>query len=38
MDHAQLHRLDLNLLLAFDASIAERNVTRAAERMSGSRR
>lgn len=34
MDHAQLHRLDLNLLLAFDALIAERNVTRAAERMS----
>lgn len=34
MDRAQLHRLDLNLLLAFDALIAERNVTRAAERMS----
>ena len=34
MDRRQLHRLDLNLLLAFDALIAERNVTRAAERMS----
>jgi DNA-binding transcriptional LysR family regulator len=33
MDRGQLHRLDLNLLLAFDALIAERNVTRAAERM-----
>jgi DNA-binding transcriptional LysR family regulator len=34
MDRGQLHRLDLNLLLAFDALIAECNVTRAAERMS----
>lgn len=34
MDRESLHRLDLNLLLAFDALIAERNVTRAAERMS----
>jgi DNA-binding transcriptional LysR family regulator len=37
MDRGQLHRLDLNLLLAFDALIAERNVTRAAERMSAGR-
>jgi DNA-binding transcriptional LysR family regulator len=29
-----LHRLDLNLLLAFDALLAERNVTRAADRLS----
>ena len=34
MDRALLHRLDLNLLLAFDALISERNVTKAAERMS----
>lgn len=34
MDRKQLHRLDLNLLLAFDVLIAECNVTRAAERMS----
>jgi hypothetical protein len=31
MDRAQLHRLDLNLLLAFDALISERNVTKAAQ-------
>jgi hypothetical protein len=31
MDRAQLHRLDLNLLLAFDALISERNVTQAAQ-------
>lgn len=30
----QVSRLDLNLLLAFEALIAERNVTRAAERLS----
>ncbi|BCK66840.1 LysR family transcriptional regulator [Streptomyces libani subsp. rufus] len=34
MDREQLRRLDLNLLLAFDVLIAERNVTKAAERMS----
>jgi DNA-binding transcriptional LysR family regulator len=34
MDRERLRRLDLNLLLAFDALIAECNVTRAAERMS----
>jgi DNA-binding transcriptional LysR family regulator len=34
MDRSQLHRLDLNLLLAFDVLISERNVTKAAERMS----
>jgi DNA-binding transcriptional LysR family regulator len=34
MDRGQLHRLDLNLLVAFDVLIAECNVTRAAERMS----
>jgi DNA-binding transcriptional LysR family regulator len=33
-DRERLHRLDLNLLLAFDVLIAEANVTRAAERMS----
>jgi hypothetical protein len=31
MDRAQLHRLDINLLLAFDALISERNVTKAAQ-------
>lgn len=30
----QVRRLDLNLLLAFESLIAERSVTRAAERMS----
>jgi DNA-binding transcriptional LysR family regulator len=34
MGREQLHRLDLNLLLAFEALMAERSVTRAAERMS----
>ena len=34
MDREQVRRLDLNLLLAFEALMAERNVTRAAERMS----
>ncbi|GAB3572656.1 LysR family transcriptional regulator [Amycolatopsis endophytica] len=34
MDREQLYRLDLNLLLAFDALMAECSVTRAAERMS----
>ncbi|MBS2538729.1 LysR family transcriptional regulator [Catenulispora sp. NF23] len=34
MPHEQLHRLDLNLLLAFEALMAERSVTRAAVRMS----
>jgi len=29
----ELHRLDLNLLVAFDALMAERNVTRAAKRI-----
>lgn len=33
-DRGMLHRLDLNLLLAFDVLVAEKNVTRAAERMS----
>ncbi|MFD4675983.1 LysR family transcriptional regulator [Lentzea sp. NPDC058450] len=33
MHRDQLRRLDLNLLLAFDALMSERNVTRAAERM-----
>jgi DNA-binding transcriptional LysR family regulator len=34
MDREQLRRLDLNLLLSFDALITERSVTKAAERMS----
>jgi LysR family transcriptional activator of mexEF-oprN operon len=34
IDHANLHRLDLNLLVAFDALMEERNVTRAAARVS----
>jgi DNA-binding transcriptional LysR family regulator len=34
MGREQVRRLDLNLLLAFEALIAERNVTRAADRMS----
>jgi DNA-binding transcriptional LysR family regulator len=34
MGREQVRRLDLNLLLAFEALIAERSVTRAAERMS----
>jgi DNA-binding transcriptional LysR family regulator len=34
MERAELHRLDLNLLLAFEALMAECNVTRAAEQMS----
>lgn len=34
MGRDQVRRLDLNLLLAFEALIAERSVTRAAERMS----
>jgi hypothetical protein len=29
MDRSQLHRLDLDLLLAFDVLISERNVTKA---------
>ncbi len=33
IDHANLARLDLNLLVAFDALIAEGHVTRAAERI-----
>lgn len=34
MSREQVRRLDLNLLLAFEALIAERSVTRAAERLS----
>ena len=34
MGREQVRRLDLNLLLAFEALIAERSVTRAAKRMS----
>ncbi|WP_169309989.1 LysR family transcriptional regulator [Aeromicrobium marinum] len=34
MNRDELYRLDLNLLLAFDALMAESSVTRAAERMS----
>ena len=34
MGRENVRRLDLNLLLAFEALIAERSVTRAAERMS----
>jgi hypothetical protein len=34
MGREQVRRLDLNLLLAFEALIAERSVTRAAERIS----
>ena len=34
MGREQVRRLDLNLLLAFEALIAERSVTRAAERRS----
>ena len=33
IDHANLSRLDLNLLVAFDALLAEGSVTRAAERV-----
>jgi DNA-binding transcriptional LysR family regulator len=33
IDHANLSRLDLNLLVAFDALMAERSVTRAAARI-----
>jgi len=33
IDHANLSRLDLNLLVAFDALLTERNVTRAAARV-----
>src|SRR3954471_11246996 len=33
IDHANLRRLDLNLLIAFDALLAEGSVTRAAERV-----
>src|SRR5215813_14855636 len=33
IDHANLSRLDLNLLVAFDALLAERSVTRAAARV-----
>ncbi|MDZ4045992.1 MAG: LysR family transcriptional regulator [Rhodoglobus sp.] len=32
-DHAQLSRLDLNLLVSLDALLTERSVTRAAERL-----
>jgi hypothetical protein len=34
MGREQVRRLDLNLLLAFESLMAERSVTRAAERMS----
>ena len=33
IDHANLGRLDLNLLVAFDALLTERSVTRAAARI-----
>src|SRR5215213_10599687 len=33
IDHVNLARLDLNLLVAFDALLAERSVTRAAARV-----
>src|SRR4029079_13537643 len=33
IDHANLSRLDLNLLVAFDALLTERSVTRAAARL-----
>ena len=33
IDHANLGRLDLNLLVAFDALLTERSVTRAAARV-----
>src|SRR5918995_2399873 len=33
INHAHLSRLDLNLLVAFDALLAEGSVTRAAERV-----
>lgn len=33
IDHTNLSRLDLNLLVAFDALLSERNVTRAASRV-----
>jgi DNA-binding transcriptional LysR family regulator len=33
IDHGHLARVDLNLLVCFDALLAERNVTRAAERI-----
>ena len=33
IDHANLSRLDLNLLVAFDALLTERSVTRAAARV-----
>ena len=33
IDHANLSRLDLNLLVAFDALVTERSVTRAAARL-----
>ena len=33
IDHANLNRLDLNLLVAFDALLTERSVTRAAARI-----
>src|SRR5215218_5245897 len=33
IDHVNLARLDLNLLVAFDALLAERSVTRAAVRV-----
>ncbi len=33
IDHANLARLDLNLLVAFDALLTERSVTRAAARI-----
>ena len=33
IDHANLSRLDLNLLVAFDALLTERSVTRAAARI-----
>lgn len=33
IDHTNLSRLDLNLLLAFDALLAERSVTKAATRI-----
>jgi hypothetical protein len=33
IDHGHLARIDLNLLVCFDALLIDRNVTRAAERI-----
>jgi hypothetical protein len=38
IDHANLSRLDLNLLVAFDALLTERSVTRAAARWASANR